>query len=249
VSGPLQAADAAVRAWLADVLDAGPVSDARPVDRGSSDETDPPAVSLHLFEVAADRPLADARVPRTFRLRYLLTAAPAPESAGGGTLGVLDAVLADRIAADRAAGAPAGAAPAAGGPADVVVEPAPATLFAGLGLAPRPALLVETTARVVPPATTAPLVTQRPVVESAFLRPVHGRVVGPGGIGLGAVSVALAGSDRWVRTGPDGAFRLAAPVDGTGRALVRVAAKGREFTADVEPDGDEILIHCDPREI
>jgi hypothetical protein len=237
--GPLGAADAAVRTWLADVLDAGPVTDALPAARAdegrSSDATDPAPVSLHLFEVAADRPLADARVPRTFRLRYLLSAGGA-----GDALGVLDAVLADRIAADGAGpGAPA---------ADVVVEPAPITVFAALGLAPRPALLIETTARVVPAPATAPLVTEPTVVESTFLRPLRGRVVGPGGTGLGAVSVAVAGSDRWVRTGADGAFRVAAPVDGSGRARVRVAAKGRQFTADLEPGDDEVLIHCDPRE-
>jgi hypothetical protein len=248
VTGPLRAADAAVRAWLAGVIGDVPLTDGPPPDipstdipsagraaGGSSDATDPAPVSLHLYEVAAERPLADARVPRTFRLRYLLTGPDGP-----GTLDLLDAVLADRIAAEGAA--------RVAGAADLVVEPATAALLAARGVAPRPALVVETTARLAPPAATAPLVTQPAVVTPAFLRPVRGRVVGPGGIGLGAVSVALAGSDRWERTGPDGAFNLAAPVDGTGRTRVRVAAKGREFTADLEPAGDEILIHCDPRE-
>jgi hypothetical protein len=239
--GPLRAADAAVRAWLAGVVGDRPVTAALAEDGGSSDATDPAPVFLHLFAVAADRPLADARVPRTFRLRYLLSVTDP-----SGALDVLDAVLAERIAAD--AGGPA-TGPAPGTPVGGIdVEPAPAAVFTALGIPPRPALLIETTARVLPAPVTVPLVTQPVAVDPTFLRPLRGRIVGPGDIGLGAVSVAVDGSDRWVRTGADGAFRLAAPVDARGRARVRVAAKGREFTAELEPGGDEILIHCDPRE-
>ena len=233
--GTLSDADNSIRDWARGVLHGVEITaeppGPDPTAGGAAGES---RLSLYLLELEGERELQPSRGrnPLRYRLRYLVTATGADPAAGHELLGrLLDAT----VEAD-----------------DVVVrlDPLAPESWLALRAPPQPSFLLETTARVERPHADAPLVTEPPIVRGSVLRALQGRLVGPGGRSVPGATVALDGTATRVHTGPDGTFRLAAAPDTEGRARFRIAAKGREYVAEVDlSDGDDhLVIHFDPRE-
>ncbi len=71
-------------------------------------------------------------------------------------------------------------------------------------------------------------------------------MLGNGDIPLAGVEVVVAGTGATTRTSTQGTFAFAAVPSSTSPIRLAVRAKGRTFTADVEPTGDEpVVVTCD----
>lgn len=233
----LAEADQELREWTGAALDGAMIVSDPPRPRTDPDAAPPadgPRLSLYLLELAGERELqaGRGRHPLCYVLRYLVTADGPDRAEAAELLGrLLDlAVEADHVT--------------------VRLDPPPAELWLALGAPPQPSFQLEVTARVARPHTDAPLVTQPLVVDGSVLRTLQGHLVGPEGRTIPGATIAIDGTTTRVHTGRDGSFRIAAAPDPDGRARFRVAAKGREFLAEVAlDDGDDhLVIHFDPRE-
>ena len=231
--GMLSDADDRVRDWLGNLADDVPVVAGLPQDAAPGDGGEP-ALAVHLLGLEPAHRLAGEAhrpAPVVARACYLVTARAGDERAA---LELLDRVLT--------------AALDAGPPPDIDLDLAPLPLEAwkALGARPRAALTVRVTARHAPPVPEIGLVREPLRVVGAGLRPLRGRVLGNGGLPLPGVEVIVAGTGATTRTSASGHFSFAAVPAGPDPIRLAVRAKGRTFTADVEPTGDEpVVMHCD----
>lgn len=163
-------------------------------------------VSLYLMSLAASTAARGPSVPLEFALRWLVT------------------VWGDEPAAQEQLCRLAFAAlemPEA----EVDFEPLPWSAWASFGVAPRPAFVLQLPLRKTRPVRAAPRVRQALRLTPVPMRPLIGRVVGPGDVAVMDAKVTLLTLDRVARTDADGGFRF----DGvpTGQPLrVRVHARG-----------------------
>ena len=129
-------------------------------------------------------------------------------------------------------------------PVPEAVDPA---VWRAFGIAPRPALLFDVPVRLDRHARTVPRVSGSLRVDGAPLRTLHGRVVGPGGVGLPGIQVAA--GDAVTRTDPRGGFVLSG-VAGDTATVLQLAGKGLHMRAEV-PAGstDAVVVHCDIEEV
>lgn len=231
--GMLSDADDRVRDWLGNLADDVPVVAGLPQDAAPGDGGEP-ALAVHLLGLEPAHRLAGEAhrpAPVVARACYLVTARAGDERAA---LELLDRVLT--------------AALDAGPPPDIDLDLAPLPLEAwqALGARPRAALTVRVTARHAPPVPEVGLVREPLRVVGAGLRPLRGRVLGNGDLPLPGVEVIVAGTGAATRTSASGHFSFAAVPAGPDPIRLAVRAKGRTFTADVEPTGDEpVVMHCD----
>jgi hypothetical protein len=129
---------------------------------------------------------------------------------------------------------------------DLDLTSVPVDAWLALGARPRAALTVRVTARHAPPVPGVSLVREPLRVVGADLRPLRGRVLGNGDQPLAGVEVVVPATRAATRTSPTGHFSFAAVPAGTGPVRLAVRAKGRTFTVDVEPTGDEpVVMYCD----
>ena len=71
-------------------------------------------------------------------------------------------------------------------------------------------------------------------------------MLGNGDLPPRGVEVIVAGTQAVTRTSGSGHFSFAAVPSGPDPIRLAVRAKGRTFTLDVEPTGDEpVVMHCD----
>jgi hypothetical protein len=230
--GTLVEADTSVRDWARGVLDGVDITADPPAPAGAAVAN--PRVSLYLFELAGERELLGGRrrSPLRYQLRYLVTTGGGADGAAREVLGrLLDAAVeADELS--------------------VRLDPPDPQTWLALGAPPQPSFVLEAPASTERPYVEAPLVTELPIVRGSVLRPLHGRLVGPGGRSVPGATVAVVGTATAVEADRDGRFSLAAAPDDDGRARFRVCAKGREFVAEIDlSDGDDdVVIHFDPRE-
>lgn len=236
--GMLSEADDRLRDWLGNLAGDVPVvaglpPEAAPGGGGNGDDREPTVAATLLAIEPAPRLAGEAHRPATVvaHLRYLVTAHAADERAA---LELLDRVLTGAIDA---------------GPADDVdldLDPVPLDAWQALGAAPRAALTFRVTARHAPPVPAITLVREQPQIVDTALRPLRGRVLGNGDIPLAGVEVVVAGTGATTRTSTQGTFAFAAVPSGTSPIRLAVRAKGRTFTADIEPTGDEpVVVTCD----
>jgi len=235
--GMLSEADDRLRDWLGDLAGDVPVVAGLPPEAapgGGGDTGSDPVLAMSLLAIEpATRLAGDAHrpAPVVAYLRYLVTAHAGDERAA---LELLDLVLTAAIDAGPVPGI------------DLDLDPLPVDAWQALRARPRPALTVRVTARHAPPVPDMVLVREPVRVVGAGLRPLRGRVLGNGDIPLAGVEVIVAGTGASTRTSPKGAFSFAAVPRSSDPIRLAVRAKGRTFTADVEPSGDEpVVMHCD----
>lgn len=229
--GPIGAATAGLRAWLAQVsggpvrvgVPAGP-PDTPPSTRAAStaatDDQPDPAVWLWPYELRHERQTvgAGARHPYRFAVRYVVA----------GPLAALDRILTEAVRT----GAP---------------QLVPSTVdWVAARITPRPVLVFDVPAAVTHPVPGTPLVRAPLQLRQAELRLVRGRVVDSAGRQpVADVRVEIAGTGPAGYTDRDGWFALAGvPGDGA-RLALRLSARGRAFTADVDLTGDgPLVVRC-----
>ena len=218
------AAHAMVHQWAADV-----VGD----DHVTSELRDEPSAGIHVQPLAlamAPESRGTTRSPVRYRIRYLVAAAPTAEG-----VDLLDRLL---VAAQDVT------------ELHVDLAPLGPELWTALGATPRPAFILEADVRHEPDEPTAPPVREPLVLQGGITQPLRGRLVGPGGIGIGGARIELVDSGASTRTSVDGSFRFAAvPVQPEHKRFT-IEAKGGRYTASVDVAGpdDDVLIHCNPLE-
>jgi hypothetical protein len=224
--GPLAGTLAALCEWLTSELGADlPVRVAPP----SGD--DAAGLSVWPLALLADQDTrgGSAVQPLRLRARYLLTAGGPPEAATR----ILDTVLAAAVRADTY---------------HVVFDAVPAEVWLAAAVPPRAALQFDVVVQVRRDTPARRRVREPLLVEFEPLRAIAGRVLGPGGMPVVDIEVAVDGGGSSTRTDERGAFRLAA-VPATATALV-LSGKGLRLRAEISPGVDEpVVIHCEIEEV
>jgi hypothetical protein len=225
--GPIAEATAGLATWLADTTGVAVVT-GPPLPKESARS----ALVLWPLELRPERATVGVgvREPFRFRVRHLVLPGGPPDAAAD----VLDRILVAAVAA---------------GEPTVVLEPPEPQLWLALATAPRLALLLDVAAAVVPPTPRQPLVRVPLRVEARPVRPLHGRVVGPGGAPLAGVRVQLTGTGAVTHTDAAGQFSFAAAPAGE-RAHLRLRVKQHSLSAEVgTPSPEPVVIHCDAKEV
>ncbi len=183
-------------------------------------------VSLHLLELISSPPLRGVnRGPLCLSLRYLLTTWFAELKTGHRLLGQI------AFAAMREK--------------DMELEPGsfPMDQWRQFGVAPRPSLLLQARLTKPQPEEELPRVRGKMAVRFGGMRPLQGRVLGPGRIPIMAASVTVASLQITTRTDYDGRFRFAAVPQDPPVTLLQVNARGREISWPIPPGaGHEPLL-------
>jgi Carboxypeptidase regulatory-like domain/Pvc16 N-terminal domain len=187
-------------------------------------------VGLYLLELLHTPAARTAqKPPLQITLRYLVTArADAPEEAHRLLGQLIFAALEN---------------------AEFEVEPnAPAAeLWGALGVAPRPSFVLRLPLRREQrPEQAAPRVRVPLVVKGAALTSLRGQVVGAGGVPVAGARVELPSASLSTRTDFEGRFTFPAVPASPRAQLLRVRAKGRDFSITAERAGDEdrtLVIH------
>jgi hypothetical protein len=216
--------DRRLAAWIGKVVDKVNVSLAPP---GPNETTR--GVGLYLMELVQSQPARGSRrPPLLMTLRYLVTThAPAPEDAHK-LLG--DLVVAALENAEF----------------EVEQEPLPLSLWTALGIAPRPSFVLRVPFRHERPEKLAPLVRKPMVIKQLPMRSFEGQVVGPENIPLMNARVELPAFELYTNTDSKGRFHFSAVPAAPGARLLRVRAKGQEFSINTEQaasDEEPLVIH------
>jgi hypothetical protein len=212
----IQALDARLSEWVGSVLpDKVAVSFGPPGPL--KDGATSPAVGMYLFEIApATSDGLDRSRVRQVLVRYLVTAwasRPEEEHELLGTL--LAAAVNQGMKLD--------------------LTPLSGQTWAALGLAPRPAFVLDELLVIERPVEKVPVVRQPPIVRSVGTTVLEGRVMGPLQRPLGRAEVAHLGIGRSATTDANGWFRFPlAPGGETPLHRLEVQSKGvkRLFTVD-----------------
>ena len=224
----LDQADKALRQWAEEI--AGPGT----VVLGPPDAVERPnAVGLWLLEVIPQRPPRTARQPRLeVLLRYLVTAAAASPEDAHALLGKL--LFAALENPDL----------------ELEFEPPSLLLWRALGIAPRPAFVVQRRLSKDLPAKVVKTVRESRF-EISHLRQLRGVVVGRDGHGLAAAEIEVPAFSVSTRTDANGRFQLPRVPVSPEAAPLMVRAAGMEQTIDVasqEVNEDGLVIHFDRQE-
>lgn len=209
--------------WVSKVLQGVAVSLDPPATTESGKE-----VRLYLMELVQSSPARGTRrPPLLMTLRYLVTThAPAPRDAHQMLGALVIAALQDPEF-------------------EVEQEPLPISLWTALGIAPRPAFVLRVPFRHERPEKLAPPVKHPIVIRQLPLRVVEGRVVGPENIPIMNARVELPALDLYTNTDSRGRFRFSSVPAAPGPRLLRVRAKGQEFsinTEQAESDKEPLVI-------
>jgi hypothetical protein len=224
-AGPVGAAMAALAGWLSAAAGAGTeVVTAPPADSAAA------RVCLWPLGLLPEREGRGGAgtAPMRLRARFLVVV----DGPAGAAVSIVDRLL--RAAVE----------PGAYQPAPEVVDPA---VWQAMGVVPRPALLFDVPLCLDRRTPVAARVARTLRVDGAPIRSLHGRVVGPSGIGLPGIQVAT--GDAVTRTDSRGDFVLDA-VTGDPVTVLRLAGKGLHLRAEV-PAGstDAVVVHCDIEEV
>ncbi len=198
--------------WVGKILKKAEVSLAPPgrhqVERG---------VGLYLLELTyIPVPRGKRRPPLQIRLRYLVTTqAPEPQEAHQMLGELLIAALTEPEF-------------------EVEQEPVPITLWEALKLEPRPSFVLRVPYTHEQPEKLAPPVRHPLVIRSSELQSLTGQVLGPEDIPVADARVEVPALQLYVNTDSKGRFHFSAvPVDPYPK-LLRVHAKGQEFSIDTK---------------
>ena len=129
---------------------------------------------------------------------------------------------------------------------EVEQEPLPLLVWSALGVAPRPSFVIRVPFRHERPEKLAPLVRRPVVIKQSPLRSLSGQVLGPENIPIMDARVELPALQLYTNTDSKGRFHFSAVPSQPRPKLLRVRAKGKEFsinTEQAESDSEPILIH------
>lgn len=214
--------DEQLKEWVTERVEVPAVSFGPP-----GEESSPQGVSLFLLE------LEDAPPPRTMKqaplqlfLRYLVTTWAETSQEAHRILGelVFEAMQTEEFELELTV--PVG------------------TLWQSLGIPPRPSFFLRVPCRHERPRPEPQMVRQPLVLETAPLRPITGRVVGPGDVPIPGATVELPALNTRTETDRKGWFRFDAVPQQSSPERVVVRAKGMRSEAQIDPttNGDQPLI-------
>lgn len=216
--------DRHLKAWVGEILDHTVVSLAPPGETETTNE-----VRLYLMElVHSPAARGSRRPPLLMTLRYLVTTHASEPVEAHRMLGALVIAALENPEFE------------------VEQEPLPVSLWTALGIAPRPSFVLRVPFRHERPEKLAPLVKQPLVVKQLPLRSLEGRVLGPENVPLMNARVELPSLDLFTNTDSKGRFHFSSVPDAPGAKLLRVRARGQEFSINTEQadsDEDPLVIH------
>jgi hypothetical protein len=216
--------DRRLAAWIGGILDQVDVSLAPPEAAETAR-----GVGLYLMELVQSPPARGTRrPPLMMTLRYLVTTQAAkPEDA--------HQMLGDLVVA------------ALENPEfEVEQEPLPLALWTSLGIAPRPSFVLRVPFIHERPEKLAPLVRKPIVIKHLALRSLEGQILGPEDTPLMNARVELPALELFTTTDSKGRFHFSSVPAMPGARLLRVRAKGQEFSINTEQAGSEddpLVIH------
>ncbi len=216
--------DGRLSEWIKTILKEAEVSLGPP---GAS--TAPRSVGLYLLELI-QTPLARGkrRPPIQIKLRYLVTTHAADTKEAHQMLGdLLVAALRDPEF-------------------EVEQDPLPITLWTALNVAPRPSFVLRVPYNLERPEKVAPPVLQPLVIKSSGLSSLSGQVLGPRNIPIMDARVELPALQLYTNTDSKGRFRFSTVPAEPYPKLLRVRAKGQEFSINTEQAasaGKPLVIH------
>jgi hypothetical protein len=129
---------------------------------------------------------------------------------------------------------------------EVEQEPLPLSLWSVLGIPPRPAFVLRVPFRHERPEKLAPRVRKPIVIKQIALHSFGGQILGPEDIPLMNAQVELPALELFTTTDFKGRFFFSAVPAAPGARLLRVRAKGQEFSINTEQAGsdqDPLVIH------
>jgi|SRR5947209_1762858 len=215
--------------WIESALDQVEVSLAPP-----GENTTGRCVSLYLLELSSNPlPRGARRPPLQMMLRYLVTTrADKPEEA--------HRMLGELVIA------------AIENPEfEVELESLPVTVWSAFGIAPRPSFVLRVPFRHERPERLAPRVKHPVVIKQSSLRSLHGQIFGPESIPIMNARVELPALQLSTNTDSRGRFHFSAVPAEPRVKLLRVLAKGQEFsitTEQAERDDEPFVIHLQMEE-
>ena len=204
--------DRQLERWIESILDHIEVSLAPPGESGTGR-----GVNLYLMELVNNPPARGLRRPPIqMMLRYLVTTrADNPEDA--------HKILGDLVVAALE-----------NAEFEVELESLPVAVWTALGVAPRPCFVLRVPFRHERPEKLAPRVKHPLVVKHARFRSLHGQVLGPESIPIMNARVELPALQLSTHTDSSGRFHFSAVPAEPRVKLLRVLAKGQEFSINTE---------------
>lgn len=217
----IEKADEEVTKWARAVLPTVDVTLGPPVQ-----ESDAPAVSLHLLELSHLPPARGAGpVGMQASARYVVTTAAADAETAHRLLGTLLFAAMERP------------------DFDVGYHPVPPGLWAGAEVIPRAAFTLGVRLRIEPHVDPVPLVRGPLVVNGTPIGPLVGTVVGPGDIPVADAFIRLPALSASTRSDHRGRFRFATvPYGVPTDILVRAKASEFPFTIASPPDSEPVVL-------
>jgi len=209
--------DRRLASWIGEILDHVNVSLALPAAPDSAK-----GVGLYLLELLQSQPARGTRrPPLLMTLRYLVTTqAPKPEEAHQ-MLGQLVIAALENPEFE------------------VEQEPLSLSTWTALGIPPRPCFVLRVPFRHERPEKPTPLVKKALVIKQVQLRTFEGQIVGPENIPIMNARVELPSLDLFTSTDSKGRFRFSRVPVAAGARLLRVRAKGQEFSINTEQAGSD----------
>jgi Pvc16 N-terminal domain len=216
--------DRRLATWIGGILDQVDVSLAPPGDAEGAK-----GVGLYLLEVVQSPPARGTRrPPLMMTLRYLVTTqAPKTEEAHEMLGRLLVAALQNPEF-------------------EVEQETLPLSLWTALGVRPRPSFVLRVPFKYDLPEKLAPRVRKPIIIKQMPLHSFQGRILGPENIPLMNARVELPAYEMSTDTDSKGRFHFSAVPATPGKRLLRVWAKGQEFSINTEQAGsdeDPLVIH------
>jgi hypothetical protein len=120
-------------------------------------------------------------------------------------------------------------------------------MWSALGVAPQPSFVLRVPLRRERPADPPAKRVRLPlVIQSSPITTLHGQVVGAGGAPIAGARVEVPSASLSTRTDFEGRFSFSTVPASPRAQLLRVKAKGREFSITAERSGDDdqtLIIH------
>lgn len=210
--------------WIGGILKQVDVSLAPPAEAEAA-----AGVGLYLMELVQSQPARTARrPPLVMTLRYLVTTHAAKPEDAHQMLGKLVVAALENPEFE------------------VEQEALPLSLWTAFGVAPRPSFVLRAPFIHEREQKRAPLVKKPIIIKHFPLRSFGGQILGPEDIPLMNVRVELPILDLSTNTDSKGRFFFSAVPAAPGPKLLRVLAKGQEFSINTEQagsDNDPLVIH------
>lgn len=185
------------------------------------------SVGLYLLELTQTPPArVKRRPPIQIKLRYLVTTQAADTKEAHQMLGdLLVAALKDPEF-------------------EVEQEPVPISLWSALNVAPQPSFVLRVPYNIERPEKIAPPVLHPLIVKSSPLRSLSGQILGPRDIPIMDARVELPALQLYTNTDSKGRFHFSTVPAEPHPKLLRVRAKGKEFSINTEQaaSADEPLV-------